>query len=438
MAKERADDRWHKLSVHSGMTGSRGLALVVALLVATPHARALQPLEEFVDGARSTHPDARAAALLAVQRDAEALAARGALLPSVSATGTYTLNQYEAALDAGAAGRIVVQPRHGVGGSLQLTVPLVDLAAWRTAGAADAAALASERSAEASTLGVAARVATAYYQLIGAEALQRSVAETLAAAEQNLALTREKLQHGTATELDVARATVEVEGARRNLAAQEIATVLGRRTLSSLTGMAPTGDTPDLADDLHDEPPLGDWEARAVDTPVVAAAESALRATEAQAAAARLTFLPKLTATGLEQATNAAGFAGHDVYFTGMLALSWRLDVPTFARNRAAGVAVEVARTQAQRARQDALDAVHEAWQRVRVGVASCRAARAQADAARLAARVAGERYDAGASTQLDVVQAQRDLAASAAVRIQSEADLALARVLLRLTAGGL
>ena len=64
------------------------------------------------------------------------------------------------------------------------------------------------------------------------------------------------------------------------------------------------------------------------------------------------------------------------------------------------------------------------------------RSARAQAAAAKRAAELATDRYGAGAATQLDVTQAQRDAYLADASRIQADADLALARVQLRLSVG--
>ena len=61
-------------------------------------ALALQPLSAFVAGARRASTDDRIAALSAVQQDAEALAALGRVLPSATARGVYTRNEFEAKL----------------------------------------------------------------------------------------------------------------------------------------------------------------------------------------------------------------------------------------------------------------------------------------------------------------------------------------------------
>jgi outer membrane protein TolC len=91
---------------------------------------------------------------------------------------------------------------------------------------------------------------------------------------------------------------------------------------------------------------------------------------------------------------------------------------------------------QEEKARTTARDAVHEAWQRVRSGIVAGKATRAQAAAAKIALDAARERYAAGSSTQLDLIQAQRDWSSSEAARIQADANLRLARIQLRLAAG--
>jgi outer membrane protein len=124
------------------------------------------------------------------------------------------------------------------------------------------------------------------------------------------------------------------------------------------------------------------------------------------------------------------------VYFTGMVTASWRLDVAALARRKGQRAAEQVARVQEEATANRARDAVHEAWQRVDSGIMASQSARSQAAAARLAAEKARERYAAGAGTQLELIQAQRDLSSMEAARIQTDANLALDRILLRLAVG--
>ncbi len=422
----------HKLSKHSVCWG---LAAGLAALLCSSPAQALQPLSDFFAAARKMSTDVRQAALATVQREADALVAKGQVLPSIAASGTYTFNQYEAVI-AGEQGTLVVQPQNSLGGTAQLSVPLLDLAGWRRSQAARTQVQAAQLSAEATVLEVERQVAQYYYQLIGAEALRRSYEESLEVARENQAAAVAKREEGAATDLDVARAAVDVEGLNRSIADEKLLIALARRALRTMSGLAPAADIPELTDDLHDEGPLSSWEDRAAQVPSVKAARESTRAAAQQAQAARLALLPTLSAAAAEQATNAAGFVGHSPYFTATVTAAWRLDVPALGRIQGQGAAAESAAVQEEAALNRARDAVHEAWQRVVTGVAASSAARSQAASARLAAESARERYTSGAGTQLELSQAQRDQSSMEAGRIQADANLALARVLLRLAVG--
>jgi outer membrane protein TolC len=405
------------------------------LLFCPSTAHALQPLSDFLLASHQASTDARQAALVTVQREADEMIAASQLLPSIAASGTYTLNQFESVINMG-QGSVVIQPRHGLSGSAQLSIPLLDLASWRRKKAADRVAGAARLSQETTALEIDRQVAQYYFQLIGAEAIRRSYQANLAVAEESRRVTSAKREEGVATDLEVARATVEVEGIKRSLAEQQLSIALARRALDTLTGIAPSMDTPDIADDLHEEASLGEWEARISQLPSIRGAVLSSAAAHAQASAARLALLPTVAATATEQVTNAAGLVGHKTYFTAMVTASWRLDLAALARRKGQGAAEQAARVQAEATANRARDAVHEAWQRVDSGIMASQSARSQAAAARLAADKARERYAAGAGTQLELIQAQRDWSSMEAARIQSDANLALDRILLRLAVG--
>jgi hypothetical protein len=213
-------------------------------------AHALQPLSEFFSASHKASTDARQAALVTVQREADEMIAASQLLPSVAASGSYTLNQFESVISM-PQGSVVIQPRHGLSGSAQLSIPLLDLASWRRKKAADRVVEAARLSQETTALEVDRQVAQYYFQLIGAEALRRSYQSSLAVAEESRSVTVAKREEGVATDLEVARATVEVEGIRRSLAEQQLSIALARRALTTLTGIVPSADVPDVADDLH-------------------------------------------------------------------------------------------------------------------------------------------------------------------------------------------
>ena len=108
----------------------------------------------------------------------------------------------------------------------------------------------------------------------------------------------------------------------------------------------------------------------------------------------------------------------------------------TYGTLRSQDAAADIARTREAAARQHALDQVHESWFRVHDGIAKSRAARAEAQAAGAAVSRARERYQQGAGTQLELVQAERDAFSAEVSRIQADADLSYARAGLRLDAG--
>src|SRR5690348_9608150 len=78
----------------SGWFGAAG-ALSVALVSGS--AAATQPLDAFLERAKTQSFEAREASATAQQRSAEANAALGRLTPSFSARGVYTRNQEEVA-----------------------------------------------------------------------------------------------------------------------------------------------------------------------------------------------------------------------------------------------------------------------------------------------------------------------------------------------------
>src|SRR4051812_40437303 len=123
---------------HYLLSHSLRIAPVGALLLASGHARATQPLETFLEAARTTNYDVREQLAIVEQRDWEKESVFGRLLPAASARGVYTRNQYAAQIPAGAASPvpITITPQDQVDLFLQLDVPLVDLSNYQRLGGA--------------------------------------------------------------------------------------------------------------------------------------------------------------------------------------------------------------------------------------------------------------------------------------------------------------
>ncbi|HEY3252561.1 MAG TPA: TolC family protein, partial [Polyangiaceae bacterium] len=107
-----------------------------------------------------------------------------------------------------------------------------------------------------------------------------------------------------------------------------------------------------------------------------------------------------------------------------------------YSTAQAQASALDAQKVRSERARRGVEDDIFGAWERVRTGIVKSASARVQAEAAVRAEELALARYQAGALTQLDVTQSQRDAFQAQASRIQADADLLYSRVLLRLAAG--
>ncbi len=416
--------------------------LVLGALSVAPPASALQPIEEFLRGARASGADNAEARAARSQLRAEADAELGRALPRLSLRGTYTRNQYDASMQLPGVGggpptTVVITPRDQLDGTATLDVPLVDLARFTRIASARTSARAAAAEAASTDLRVQAFVSRDYYQLLADVALVASSRRALEVARSGLNIAEQRHQAGTTTLLDVDRARAEVERNVQQLAAAELQVSLVSRALQSATGLTPEprGEVL-LTDDLHEEPALERFQVPDDDIPALAAATQSRVASEQQARAQGLSLVPSLSASATQRVTDFEGLGGHDRTWQAMVGLTWSFDLTTLAGVRAQDAAAEGARAREQRARLAARDAIHDAWMTVRTNIARSRSARVQAQVSSRAADLALERYRVGAATQLDLLQAQRDAFGADAARIQADADLVNSRAQLRIAAG--
>jgi len=406
---------------------------LVALRAWSPPARALQPLDEFVRGARAQSPVNHEAAANSAAADARAGEALGRALPGISAAATYTRNQWEVEF-----GGLAVVPQNQFDAAVALAVPLIDLAKFARISAADRAADAAVRRQEATARDVEAQVVQLYYQLAANVALAQVARNQLEVVRVNLRVTQEAARAGTVTSLDVQRATVEVERQSQQLTSAELQVKVVARALASQTGVvADTAAGAPLNDDLHAEPGLDRFEGTVAFTPAMQAAALERRATERAATGQHLALLPALSGAASERYTNAVGFLdGHHTAYAASLSLVWALDFSTAPAIRARNAEAAAARAREEETRLSIGDAIFRTWNGIDAGIVRSRSARNQAAVSARAAEVARTRYKSGVGTQLELIQADRDAFAAEAGRIQADAELLNARAQLRLLAG--
>ena len=412
----------------------RSALLAALLLLPAGRAMALQPLEDFVRSALQHNLDARDAQANIDNQVGELGSQRSKLLPGLGIDGRYTRNQYKVEF-----GPLTVMPNNQYDVSATVSVPLVDLAQIARTGAAAHTLQSRHHSLAHTRLEVSQKVTQAFFQLVANLALQSSAQRALATAERSLEVTRDKLQGGQATQLEVSRARAAVSGQRRQLASTELQVAVSVRQLSSLSG-EPPADVQQAAlpaDMLQVELPLDQFSLSEHRVPALAVARASRFAAERNASAERLKLAPALSAQLSEKVSNVTAYAaGHHNVFNVWLALSWKIDFGSRAVVHKAAADASRARIAEARARMDNADAVYNAWHTVASNIERSRAARDEAAASAEAADIAQGRYAGELTTQLDLLQAQRDSFAAEAARIQADADLVNARAQLRLQAG--
>jgi outer membrane protein TolC len=419
------------------------LLAIAACTAPAGHAFALQPVTEFLDHARTWNPQNRAAHATAAQRDAEVAVSTGSLLPSLSAQASYTRNQAE--VNTGSllpaplppnTPVIVIQPLNQLDANVTLTVPLVNIANWDRRAAAKASLSGARADEDNTQLTVAKGVLRDYFTLLGDEAVLLSASKNVDVAQHNLALARDRKESGTSSELDVQRALADEAKAEQSLTAAHLAVTNTRRDLFSLSGLDAEPATDFPQDDLHEEPPLASWLGKTGAVPAVQSAIANRERAEEGAHAANTAWLPSVDAKAEEKFTNATAFlGGKSAVYLLQLVASWQLDTTIRPQIRAQNAAAAAARASEDQARQAAADAVFTDWQQIRADIESARSSRAQVAATTLAASLAEDRYQSGVATQLDVLQARQDAFTADVARIQADADLAYARLALRVDA---
>jgi outer membrane protein TolC len=428
------------LPLPSRLRGLCAVSLLVSGVLTSAGAHALQPLGVFVAGA-ANNPASREARATLEQRGAEASTATGHLLPQLSASATYTRNEYEVALDlpvmmGAPAQRLIVQPLNQYDGNIALSVPIIDIGAWEKRSAAQASLEAQRENQKQTAFDNERQVTQAYFQLVANAALFESATRGLGVARENAETVANREHSGTASELDVQRALADVARAEQDLASAALGVTTNSRSLATLSGIEPEPSAAFPEDDLHEEAPLASWLRDSASTPTVTSAVAARRSAEKSADAARSAWLPTVTGTATERFTNATAFSGHSQYYLLQASASWKLDATLSPGVRAQNAAAAAAVAREDGAKRRADDAIFQAWSQISTDIAKARAARAQVSAATLAEGLARDRYLAGVATQLDVLQAQSDLFKAEVARIQADTDLAYARASLRLYAG--
>ncbi|MCK8783305.1 efflux transporter outer membrane subunit [Roseomonas sp. NAR14] len=292
-------------------------------------------LQRLIDIALRNNRDLRVAALNVEAAEAQVRVQRGALLPSVGASGSADYAQTPADLaGVGAVRRSPVTGRSfGVGAGF--TSWEIDLFGRirSLSRAAQETAFAQAETRRATQISLVAQIATAYLVLLADRELLDLTKQTLASQEASYRLTEATAAGGTATALTLRQAQTSVETARANLALytrqlaqaeNALALLLGQPVPADLPGDTRLASTLVLAD-----VPAGLSSAVLLRRPDVASAEHALLAANADIGAARAAFFPKITLVG-SYGTAGASLSRLFMPGSGQWAFSPSIDIPIF------------------------------------------------------------------------------------------------------------
>ncbi len=419
---------------------SRSLALLIlAQTLFTPTVvLAQQPLSDFIASANEHALDARQARAALQRADAATELARARLLPNAQASATYTRNQYQVQFDnflMPMGDPITIQAYDQMFANVAINVPLIDIAGWAVYFQNDANADAAEAQTELALQSVHVAVVQMWHRLVASRALVAAARQSIDVAEQARRNVEARVEVGASAQLELSRATAEVERRRQVLAEAELQATLAANDLANLTGLTPDEQPAELDDDGHPEPPLDEFLANLSGLPQVQAADSQRDANSTAQTAAWLGFLPQIVGQFNERATNASGFSPKTQWSLTLNAI-WTLDYGRVANVMLADAGAAAAEVQYDRAEQQARTAIFEAWHRVRTAIVQRQAAIAAEEASAIALENATARFEAGAGTQIEQIQAQRDRFDARVARIQATANLRVARAALRLSSG--
>lgn len=305
----------------------------------------------------------------------------------------------------------------------------------------DRLAASSEADLRDTRLALAAELATAYFELRGAQ-------EQLAVAQRNsenqrrtLQLTRDLLDAGRGDEFDTSRAQAQLSSTLARIPVLESGITAARNRIAALLGLAPDAATVAMAPaaefpELPQRIAVDDQEALIGSRPDVQAAAQRVGAEQAFVGAARADYLPRLSVGGSAGFTatslDSLGRSGSGRYVIGPV-LTW--PALNLGRVKASVDAARALESEAQ-ARYEQI--VLNAREELASALAGYTGARDRMDrlteaaaASSHAAELARLRFEGGLEDFLQVLDAERSMLAAQdeLARSRSEAAAALVRV---------
>ncbi|MDP1889572.1 MAG: TolC family protein [Gemmatimonadaceae bacterium] len=284
---------------------------------------------------------------------------------------------------------------------------------------------AAEAGEVAASFRTAATVDGAYYLVLAESELSRVAADRLRRAREQLAVARVRVSAGETIATDSLQLLLEVNRARLDVARRDSALAVSRLRLGRMVGEASAVDAAPLDSAPPPELPLS-LEAASAELrergPELLAVRAAERQADAAVAAERSNYLPSVALSAGWQAYDATFFPS----FLQRSAVGVTVTLPIWdagrreldvARSRGAR---DVARAQREERERASSEAMAQVWNGYRTARVALELAQVGVQASTETYRVQGARYREGATTILDLLEAQTALGEAEATLVQA------------------
>src|SRR5882672_6993522 len=375
-------------------------------------------LHELITTAVVANRDLQLAVARVLESRAQLGVARAAQFPQVNASGSY---QYERPFSKNSP--MVQGSKAFSGDDWQAGMDLnFELDLWgrlrRATEAARAELLASEETRRVVLITLVADVARTHFDLLELDHELEIARRTLQTRQASLELQRRRFEQGLSTQLDVDRAEAEVAVAAATVPDLERRIAQTENGLSVLLGRNPgpiARGTPLDGQRLPPEVPGGLPSALLERRPDIRQAEQTLVAANARIGVAKAEYFPRITLTGVlgvESVSLSDLFTGGSRFWS----IGPAMTVPLFTAGRIKNT-VKGFEARQQQAALQYLQTIQQAFREVEDALVSHRKVRdiraereRRVTANRRALSMVTLRYERGLSTQLEVLDIQREL----------------------------
>lgn len=308
--------------------------------------------------------------------------------------------------------------------------------------------LATQEASQTAQISLIAAVAQSWLSLLADEALLSASQQTVASREESLRLVDLKQRHGAASDLDLRLTQTLLESARATLAQQQRQRAMNENALTLLLGQPlPASARAQLTGTPLDSLRFADLPAGLPSElltrrPDIRQAEQLLIASNANIGAARAAFFPRISLTaGVGSASSELSGLFQDGSWGWTLAPQLLLPIFDAGRNQANLEASQTTRAMAlaqyEKAIQTAFKEVADALAGRDTLAQQLQASQALLQAESERARLTQLRFDNGAASQLDWLDAQRSLVVARQALVQTRLAFLQNQITLYKTLGG-